>query len=333
MLALAVLMWSLATLLTPSAAKLGVTSLIAARVTMGLGEGPAFPAIHSMIARSVPKASQSTAVGVVTAASYFGTAAAFASCPYLMTQGDGSWESVFYVFGGLGLLFLPAWLVLTREPLLPAVPDHINEEAVVQDALPTVVDVRDLVANHKEIQAIVIAQYTQRCVCVKAELTSMTYSCMNLMVTSFCLVQLASVWGWQPAAVLYFSRIRGQGGGPGRIYCPSLFAARGSGAFSWSDCRCMDCRRNERSKMPTGHAGSRDDHTRLCARCDCYAGTLGRGRSGVAHNRHGCVGLDLSRRVCQSPGHCASKSWCCLWYRQHGGDCGRIHQRRILRLA
>ena len=167
MLALAVLMWSLATLLTPSAAKLGVTSLIAARVTMGLGEGPAFPAIHSMIARSVPKASQSTAVGVVTAASYFGTAAAFASCPYLMTQGDGSWEPVFYVFGGLGLLFLPAWLVLTREPLLPAVSDHIHEEAVVQQhALPAAFDVRDLVANHKEIQAIVIAQYTQRCVCV-----------------------------------------------------------------------------------------------------------------------------------------------------------------------
>ena len=71
-------------------------------------------------------------VGVVTAASYFGTAAAFASCPYLMTQGDGSWEPVFYVFGGLGLLFLPAWLVLTREPLLPAVSDHIHEEAVVQ---------------------------------------------------------------------------------------------------------------------------------------------------------------------------------------------------------
>ena len=198
-LALAVLMWSLATLLTPSAAKLGVTSLIAARVTMGLGEGPAFPAIHSMIARSVPKASQSTAVGVVTAASYFGTAAAFASCPYLMTQGDGSWEPVFYVFGGLGLLFLPAWLVLTREPLLPAVSDHIHEEALVQQhALPAAVDVRDLVANHKEIQAIVIAQYTQRCVCVcmcvcvcvcvKAELKNMTYSCVNLIVTLFCLV-------------------------------------------------------------------------------------------------------------------------------------------------
>ena len=65
------------------------------------------------------------------------------------------------------MLFLPAWLVLTREPLLPAVSDHIHEEAVVQQhALPAAFDVRDLVANHKEIQAIVIAQYTQRCVCV-----------------------------------------------------------------------------------------------------------------------------------------------------------------------
>ena len=41
---------------------------------MGVGEGVAFPAIHAIIARSVPVDKQSTAVGIVTAASYGGTA-------------------------------------------------------------------------------------------------------------------------------------------------------------------------------------------------------------------------------------------------------------------
>lgn len=51
---------------------------------MGLGEGVAFPAIHSTIARSVPPEHQSTAVGVVTAASYAGTALAFGLAPLII---------------------------------------------------------------------------------------------------------------------------------------------------------------------------------------------------------------------------------------------------------
>lgn len=53
---------------------------------MGLGEGVAFPAIHSVIARSVPTEHQSTAVGVVTAASYVGTALAFGLAPLIIEE-------------------------------------------------------------------------------------------------------------------------------------------------------------------------------------------------------------------------------------------------------
>lgn len=41
--------WSLCTMFTPEAAYLGVPALVAMRVAMGLGEGVAFPAIHSLI--------------------------------------------------------------------------------------------------------------------------------------------------------------------------------------------------------------------------------------------------------------------------------------------
>ncbi|KAF5840808.1 major facilitator superfamily domain-containing protein [Dunaliella salina] len=85
-LAAGVSLWSLFTALTPEAAALGTAPLLAARVLLGVGEGIAFPAIHSMIARNVPVASQSTAVGVVTAASYAGTALAFGVSPYIISE-------------------------------------------------------------------------------------------------------------------------------------------------------------------------------------------------------------------------------------------------------
>lgn len=55
MLAAGVALWSLFTLLTPEAAALGTAPLLAARVLLGVGEGIAFPAIHSMISRNVPQ--------------------------------------------------------------------------------------------------------------------------------------------------------------------------------------------------------------------------------------------------------------------------------------
>jgi ACS family sodium-dependent inorganic phosphate cotransporter len=53
---------------------------------MGVGEGVAFPAIHAIIARSVPADKQSTAVGIVTAASYGGTALAFGLAPTIIDE-------------------------------------------------------------------------------------------------------------------------------------------------------------------------------------------------------------------------------------------------------
>jgi len=78
---------------------------------MGLGEGVAFPAIHSVIGRSVPREKQSTAVALVTASSYAGTALAFAVAPFVIeTIG---WPWVFYIFGASAALWLPFWTPLT----------------------------------------------------------------------------------------------------------------------------------------------------------------------------------------------------------------------------
>ncbi|WIA14336.1 hypothetical protein OEZ85_002865 [Tetradesmus obliquus] len=105
-----VFLWSLFTVLTPGAAAAGTVPLLAARVLLGVGEGVAFPSIHSMIARNVPTSKRSTAVGIITAASYAGTALAFGLSPWLISR--FSWQWVFYLFGGSALLWLPFWLPL-----------------------------------------------------------------------------------------------------------------------------------------------------------------------------------------------------------------------------
>jgi ACS family sodium-dependent inorganic phosphate cotransporter len=106
-----VAIWSATTFLTPASAELGFVALIFMRIAMGLGEGVAFPAIHSVIGRSVPREKQSTAVALVTASSYAGTALAFAVAPFVIeTIG---WPWVFYMFGASATLWLPFWTPLT----------------------------------------------------------------------------------------------------------------------------------------------------------------------------------------------------------------------------
>eukprot|EP00200_Dunaliella_tertiolecta_P010630 CAMPEP_0202374722 /NCGR_PEP_ID=MMETSP1127-20130417/5492_1 /ASSEMBLY_ACC=CAM_ASM_000462 /TAXON_ID=3047 /ORGANISM="Dunaliella tertiolecta, Strain CCMP1320" /LENGTH=767 /DNA_ID=CAMNT_0048971947 /DNA_START=858 /DNA_END=3162 /DNA_ORIENTATION=+ len=133
-LAAGVLLWSLFTALTPEAAALGTAPLLAARVLLGVGEGIAFPAIHSMIARNVPPASQSTAVGVVTAASYAGTALAFGVSPYIISE--FGWPWVFYSFAACALLWLPLWVptAVSNAPL-PRPPTRKDSTAVLPDTI------------------------------------------------------------------------------------------------------------------------------------------------------------------------------------------------------
>ena len=114
-LAAGVGLWSFFTFATPSAAQGGTATLLAARVLLGVGEGVAFPSIHSLVSKHVPSSLQSSAVGIITAASYAGTAIAFYISPILIA--NFGWPSVFYIFGALGLLWLPIWLPM---PLPPA---------------------------------------------------------------------------------------------------------------------------------------------------------------------------------------------------------------------
>eukprot|EP00191_Tetraselmis_sp_GSL018_P011763 CAMPEP_0177597806 /NCGR_PEP_ID=MMETSP0419_2-20121207/11931_1 /TAXON_ID=582737 /ORGANISM="Tetraselmis sp., Strain GSL018" /LENGTH=527 /DNA_ID=CAMNT_0019090047 /DNA_START=239 /DNA_END=1822 /DNA_ORIENTATION=+ len=182
-LAAGVSVWSACTVATPWAAALGASSLVACRVLLGVGEGVAFPAIHSLISRGVPQKFQSTSVAAVTAASYIGTALAFGLSPAIIE--DAGWEWSFYIFGSAALLWLPCWLPLDvaertavkarQSPLPPSGPQDEEEplmEANGGGGPPTTSSsgeppedsgIRNLVRllRKREVVAICIAQYTQ----------------------------------------------------------------------------------------------------------------------------------------------------------------------------
>jgi MFS transporter, ACS family, solute carrier family 17 (sodium-dependent inorganic phosphate cotransporter), other len=101
--------WSLATFLTPPAARLSFPLLLFARILLGVGEGVNFPAIHSLAARWAPARERARALALNYTGIFLGTIAALlASPPLILSHG---WPAVFYVSGALGGLWLSAWIL------------------------------------------------------------------------------------------------------------------------------------------------------------------------------------------------------------------------------
>lgn len=155
-LAAGVASWSVFTALTPEAAASGVFPLIATRILLGVGEGVAFPSIHSLISQNVPYSYQSTAVGIATAASYAGTALAFGMSPYIISQ--VGWPAVFHNFAAVAVVWLPLWFVFarTRPPPSTSTSSLSNETTAKRPIfdkglLPLL--------RRREVLAICVAQY------------------------------------------------------------------------------------------------------------------------------------------------------------------------------
>eukprot|EP00960_Hanusia_phi_P036420 752303-Hanusia_phi.AAC.7 len=159
-LSAAVVLWSIATMLTPSFARSGLYSLILIRVLMGVGEGPAFPAIHSMISRTIPDDRKTTAVAIVTAASYVGSLLAFAVCPTIIAS--SRWDNIFFSFGSLGLAWLPLWFLYTRFfPSIDKRPVAVGDVSADAAAGNDILGITRSLLLKKEVWAIIVAQYTQ----------------------------------------------------------------------------------------------------------------------------------------------------------------------------
>ena len=102
-----VLLWSLFTILTPPAAHMGLATLIAARVLMGMGEAVTFPSMYSIYSRWVPLRERSRAVGLSNSGIPAGSVFALVVTPYIVEA--YGWEWAFYLFGLVGVVWFVVW--------------------------------------------------------------------------------------------------------------------------------------------------------------------------------------------------------------------------------
>lgn len=104
-----VAIWSLATALTPPAASISFGALLATRVLLGAGEGLNFPAVHSVAARWTVVTERARAISFHFSGLTFGTMIALLVSPAIIIE--LGWPAVFYISGGLGLVWLAAWQI------------------------------------------------------------------------------------------------------------------------------------------------------------------------------------------------------------------------------
>ncbi|XP_015108553.1 sialin [Diachasma alloeum] len=114
---------SIVTVFTPVAATLGPGMVAALRVVLGFMLGASWPAIQPMTSHWIPPLERSKFVSNMMASS-LGAAITMPICGYLIAS--IGWESVFYVTGGIGLVWSIAWFMLVFDS--PAQHPRITDE-------------------------------------------------------------------------------------------------------------------------------------------------------------------------------------------------------------
>ncbi|MBM3775437.1 MAG: ACS family MFS transporter [Acidobacteria bacterium] len=105
MFALSIAWWSVFTALTPLPKSL--VALTALRILMGAGESGTFPSINSALVRWFPKQEYSRATAFCWSGGYAGSIVGFPLATAILSL--WGWQSVFYLFAGLGVVWLPLW--------------------------------------------------------------------------------------------------------------------------------------------------------------------------------------------------------------------------------
>ncbi|XVF73169.1 hypothetical protein PTKIN_Ptkin12aG0179700 [Pterospermum kingtungense] len=103
-----VVWWSVATILTPIAARIGLPFLLTMRAFMGIGEGVAMPAMNNLLSKWIPVSERSRSLALVYSGMYLGSVTGLAFSPALIHK--FGWPSVFYSFGSLGSIWFALWI-------------------------------------------------------------------------------------------------------------------------------------------------------------------------------------------------------------------------------
>ncbi|RDK00355.1 MFS transporter [Paraburkholderia lacunae] len=104
--------WSLCTLAQGLVHSIG--ALFVFRLGLGVTEAPCFPTNSRVVATWFPQSERAMATGTYTVGEYIGLA--FFSPLLFALMGAFGWRSLFYVVGGVGIVFGLVWWAFYREP-------------------------------------------------------------------------------------------------------------------------------------------------------------------------------------------------------------------------
>ncbi len=159
-LGLAVVWWSAFTLLTPPVVG-SLLLLFAVRVGLGMGEGVAFPATYSIIARWIPLPERTRSIALLGSGIPLGTAAALLASPWIVQH--FGWQMAFYSFALLGFAWYAVWRAqVSDDPATDPRIDPREREYILSHRPPldggTPVSWRRLLA-HRATWAVIIAHF------------------------------------------------------------------------------------------------------------------------------------------------------------------------------
>ncbi|KAL4221287.1 hypothetical protein ACF0H5_019550 [Mactra antiquata] len=107
---------SILTMLLPVCARTSVYLVYVIRVTLGLLTAATFPAMHAMWGRWAPPLERSKLTTLCYAGTTLGNVVTFSTSGLLCAYGfDNGWGSIFYVTGGLGVLWSLAWMYIASD--------------------------------------------------------------------------------------------------------------------------------------------------------------------------------------------------------------------------
>jgi MFS transporter, ACS family, D-galactonate transporter len=110
--ALSLGLWSLATMMHGMMSS--VAGLFGARLALGLAEAPCYPANSRILSTWFPQAERARANSVYAVGQYFGLGLMIPVLTWI--SATYGWRSLFYMFGGIGVVFAVIWHIAYREP-------------------------------------------------------------------------------------------------------------------------------------------------------------------------------------------------------------------------
>jgi ACS family sodium-dependent inorganic phosphate cotransporter len=112
-LGIAVIWWSVFTILTPFAANAGFAVLIVTRIAMGLGEAATIPGSYSMLGRWAPESEKARSISIMISGIPLGTLFGLITTGWIVSR--YGWPAAFYIFGVVGIFWLPFWYFLVHD--------------------------------------------------------------------------------------------------------------------------------------------------------------------------------------------------------------------------